>query len=86
MFILARSLMGPAPSLNLSRSYPAKRSDCDSPHPIFVRVVLAENLAGLLRKTLVTDRRRFIAALLRLRPIRSRVLIPRYAHRSTLKL
>src|SRR5262249_12763185 len=45
-------------------------------HPIFARVVLAENLADLLSESLVTGRQ-FIAGLSRLRQIRSRVLLPR---------
>ena len=45
-------------------------------HPVFARVVLAENLADLLSESLVTGRQ-FIAGLSRLRQIRSRVLLPR---------
>ena len=56
------------------------------PHPIFARVVLTENLAGLLGKSLVTGRRRLGATPLRLRPIRSRALFSRYAHHRGSKL
>src|SRR5262249_58495149 len=56
------------------------RSDRDLPHPIFARVVLSENPAGLLGKSLVTGRRRLGATSLRLRPIRSRALFSRYVH------
>jgi hypothetical protein len=45
-------------------------------HPVFARVVLAENLADLLSESLVTGRQ-FIAGLSRLRQIRPRVLLPR---------
>src|SRR5262249_46373408 len=52
------------------------------PHPIFARVVLSENLAGLLGKSLVTSRRRLGATPLRLRPIRSRTThVPDHRHR-----
>jgi hypothetical protein len=51
-----------------------RHSDRDSPHPIFARVVLAENLAELLGKAPVTGRLRLVAALLRLRPIRAQAL------------
>jgi hypothetical protein len=48
----------------------------------FVCVVLAENLAGLIRKALVRGHRRPVAELVQLRPIRSLARFLWYAHRS----
>ncbi|MGB0057345.1 MAG: hypothetical protein WBQ20_11440, partial [Methyloceanibacter sp.] len=62
---------------------PLRRSDRNSPHPIFARLVLAENLADLLGKAPVTGCLRLLAALLRLRPIPARALFRWFAHRSS---
>jgi len=37
----------------------------DSPNPIFARIMLSENLAGLLRESPVAARRQLLAPLLR---------------------
>jgi len=60
-----------------------RHSDRDSPHPIFARVVLAENLADLLGKALVSGCLRLVATLLRLRPIRTGALFRWFTHRSS---
>ena len=44
-------------------SLPRSSDDRRSPHPVFARVVPAENLADLLGKSLVAGRRRLVAAL-----------------------
>lgn len=62
-----------------------RHSDRDSPHPIFARVVLAENLAKLLGKAPVTGHLRLVAALLRLRPIPAQALFRWFAHHSRIK-
>jgi hypothetical protein len=46
-------------------------------HPVFAHVVLAHDLAGLLRKAPVSARLRLVAALRRLRPMRMRALFGR---------
>jgi hypothetical protein len=72
----------------LSAGIPAeacKRSDRVSPHPIFARIVLAEDLAGLLGKMLIKHRRRLVAALLRLGPSPSLALFLWSTHRNKLK-
>jgi hypothetical protein len=46
----------------------------ESPHPVFARVVLAENPTGLLGKAFVASDRRLVAILRRFEPIDSRVL------------
>ena len=65
------------------RIQPLRHGDRDSPHPIFARVVLAENLADLLGKALVSGSLRLVATLLRLRPIRTGALFRWFTHRSS---
>lgn len=55
-------------------------SNRNSPHPIFVRLVLAKKLPGLFHQALVSTCRQRVAALLQLRPAHFLALFRRSAH------
>jgi hypothetical protein len=70
------------PSVLLSGNSDVIADPAALPHPIFVRVVRAEDLADLLGQTPVPGRPRLVAAVL-CPPIRTRVLSCWFGHRSS---